>query len=78
MEKRNPCGHAHDPRVVFCPTCGHIQVKGSLSVRTSTDETRGRALDEMQRGVEAGRADFERTHLASFERAVYEDYRGSI
>jgi hypothetical protein len=78
MDTMNPCGHARDARRIFCPTCGKIQEKGSLTVRTSTDETRGRALAEMQRGVAAGRADFERTHLASFERAVYEEYRGSI
>lgn len=74
----NPCGHPHDHAVIFCPTCGKIQVKGSLTVHTSTDETRGRALKEIQRRVETGRDDFERTVQGDFERSVYEHYRGSI
>jgi len=78
MEKMNPCGHPHDSRRVFCPTCGKIQEPGSLSVHTSTDESRGRALTEMFSGVESGRNEFQRDVEQRFEREVYEHYRGSI
>ena len=45
-------------------------------MRVSTDESRGRALDEMHRSVEAGKAAFQRDMEAGFERQVYEHFRG--
>jgi hypothetical protein len=47
-------------------------------VRVSTDEDRGRALDDMRRQVEAGQKEFRRTLEADYERSVYEHFRGAV
>jgi hypothetical protein len=47
-------------------------------VRVSTDEDRGRALDDMRRRVESGREEFRRTLEADYERSVYEHFRGAV
>jgi hypothetical protein len=36
---------------VFCPGCGAIIDRGRLGVYASTDDTRGRALDELDHTV---------------------------
>lgn len=34
---------------MFCPGCGLVQDRASLGMRISTEESRGRALDELDR-----------------------------
>lgn len=49
MESANACcGHPFEPRRVFCPGCGKTQ-PGQLGVRISTEASRARALDEVDR-----------------------------
>jgi hypothetical protein len=36
---------------MFCPGCGLIQDRSTLGMRISTDETRGRALEDLDRQV---------------------------
>jgi uncharacterized OB-fold protein len=45
------CGLAADPTRTFCPDCGALVERGRLDVYVSTDDTRGRALDELDRTV---------------------------
>ena len=81
VEHTNQCRRCRcipDPSRTFCSGCGLILEPRSLrSVRVSTDEDRGRALDDMQRRVEAGRAEFQRDLDTSFERSIIEHLRGA-
>jgi hypothetical protein len=43
------CGLAADPTRTFCPDCGAIVERPNLYV--STDDTRGRALEDLDRTV---------------------------
>jgi hypothetical protein len=73
------CGCIPDPSRTFCSGCGLIREPRALtSVRVSTDEDRGRALDDMRRQVEAGQKEFRRTLEADYERSVYEHFRGAV
>lgn len=48
MTKCKRCGADPHPTRMFCPGCGLIQ-PGRAGMRISTTETRGRALDEIDR-----------------------------
>lgn len=76
MRKCRRCGGPPDATKVFCPGCGLIQEPRSIRVHAPTDDSRGKALEEMRRGVDAGRAEFQRDVEQRFENAVYEHYNG--
>lgn len=67
------CGKPRQ-RKMFCE-CGLVYDRTELrTVRLSGDEDRGRALSEMFRGVEAGKAEFQRDIDQRFEREVEAHY----
>ncbi len=73
------CGQARQGQQMFCACGRKLGPTGQFAaVRFSGDEDRARALAEMTRTVDAGRAEFDRDLAAGFEREVYEHYRGAI
>jgi uncharacterized Zn finger protein (UPF0148 family) len=77
----NHCPHCRKPYELgrlFCSNCNKLLEPRSLTVRTSTDDSRGRALDEMRATVEDGRAEYQREVESRFERDVYEHYRDVV
>lgn len=69
------CGAVRQGFRLFC-ACGRLWSLSELrQVNLSTDDDRGRALDEMHQTVEAGKAEFDRDLESKFVRDVEEHYR---